>query len=125
MSRLRHSVVIDVGESGLFSFRPGKPAKEVIERPVLHRDDDDVVECRAARIRIWSCSIVLAPDDASTGCNGHSGKEVPTGNRTLQSKQPVHCHGFDFRGRTLAALLPRKNVGDRNPDDMRIQLLHR
>src|SRR5688500_1116022 len=42
--RMGNTISIGVAETRLFSIGPGEPAEEMIERPALHRDHNDVVE---------------------------------------------------------------------------------
>ncbi len=44
---MRPTITIRVGETFLPAVCGGMPAKEVIEAPVLHHDDDDVVDSGA------------------------------------------------------------------------------
>ena len=39
-----HTIRIRVAEPARFPIGAGNPAEEVVERPVLHRDDDDMVD---------------------------------------------------------------------------------
>ena len=78
MRVVRRAGRVEVGEAGLPAVRVGKPAEEVIEAPVLHHDDDDVLDAGALRMGQRCQAVILCArgrgEPARMGGKGGSGR---------------------------------------------------
>jgi hypothetical protein len=51
MGRMRDVLLVLIRQPGLTAIRARHPAKHVVERPILHHDDDYVIDPRTHTIR--------------------------------------------------------------------------
>ena len=81
MRRVRDAASVEVRQAGLLAVRAGQPAEEVVERPVLHHHDHDVVDPGAAWIRQRApCSVRMSrrPGQRRADDGRRTGQKTPS-----------------------------------------------
>src|SRR5437764_7743348 len=99
--RVRLPVVIDVRETGLPAVCSGKPAEQMVKRPVLHRDHDHMLDSRS--VGSWEYPTHVDPVEAAqrrTRC--WAPRREGDGPRDQELAPPEHSVGVVHYNRRLS-----------------------